>query len=162
MVVGAGLAALTVGAFAQEMKPVGLAVRAGLFMPTDSTTRAGGTGWFAFGVDYKVAEKMNASTGMDRVSVSLDFAAKNNYRVVPLLVNYTRDNGSYYISAGIGVSFSRRPTGMGVEDRARLGYQVSIGHNFETSQFPLFIEGRFLGNEKAELNGFGVYAGVRF
>jgi hypothetical protein len=149
---------------AQEtMKPVGLSVRAGFFMPTDSNTRAGGTGWFAFGVDYKLRERMMADSHIDRITVSLDYAAHNNYRVVPLLVNFVRHNGPIFYSAGIGAAFSRRPIAFGmVEDRTRFAYQVGIGYEFQTSQFPLFVEGKFFGNERPELNGVGVYAGVRF
>jgi hypothetical protein len=159
--VGAGLAVMATCAVAQEIKPVGLSIRAGLFMPTDSNTRATGNGWFAAGVEYKVMERATL-TGMDRVTVSLDYAARNNFRVVPLLANYVRDMGGFYMTAGIGVSFTRRPLAGGVEDRARFGYQLGVGHNFATSQFPLFVEAKFFGNERSEMNGFGVYAGVRF
>lgn len=160
---GVGLAVLAAGAVAQEpMKPVGLSLRAGFFMPTDSNTRAGGTGWFAFGVDYKLRERVMTDGHIDRVTISLDYAAHNNYRVVPLLVNFVRHNGPMFYSAGVGAAFSRRPVMGGVEDKTRLAYQLGIGYEFQTSQFPLFVEGKFIGNERAELNGFGIYAGVRF
>ncbi|MEZ0324750.1 MAG: hypothetical protein ACAH95_02500 [Fimbriimonas sp.] len=160
--VGAGLAVLAACAVAQDVKPVGLSVRAGLFMPTDSNTRAGGSGWFSAGVEYKVMDRMTMSGAMDQVTVSLDFASRNNFRIVPLLVNYVHHLQNFYVTAGVGVSFSRRPVGLGVEDRARFGYQLGIGHDFQTAQFPLFVEAKFFGNERAELNGFGAYVGVRF
>jgi hypothetical protein len=162
--VGACLVVMAAAVAAQEpMKPVGVSVKAGVFLPTDSNTRRGGSGWFAAGVEYKFWERPAMAAGQtDTLSVSLDYASRNNYRVVPLLVNFTRHNGPIYFTAGIGASFSRRPVATGVEDRTRLGYQVGVGYEFQTSQFPLFLEARFLGNDRAELNGLAVYAGVRF
>jgi hypothetical protein len=162
---GAGLLALVACASAQEpAKPTGLSIRAGVFIPTDTNTRRGGSGWFSAGVEYKMWERQGMMAGQsDQITISLDYAAKNNFRIVPLLANYVHHTGPVFITGGLGVSFSRRPIGGGmVEDRTRFGYQVGVGYEFATSQFPLFLEAKFMGNDRAELNGFGIYAGARF
>jgi hypothetical protein len=150
-------------AMAQDShQPAGVSARIGLFFPTDAAPRRVADNWFAFGVEYNLSTRVNPLHA-DRMTISLDHVSRGDYRSVPLLVNLYRHHGQMYFGAGVGVAFSRYPRGLDVDDRARLGYQFTVGHEFgNAGSYPIFLEGRFLGNERAELNGFGIFAGVRF
>lgn len=160
--VGALLLGAAVPALAQTdaIKPVGLSARIGLFFPTDDTQRDSATSYFAGGLDYKLPFNLRAM-GNTQLTLSLDYAAKDDYRVVPLLVNANYHRDQFYAFAGVGLAFSRRPTGGGTEDKTRFAYQAGIGYDFHTGQNPIFVEGKFIGNDWSELNGFGVFVGVR-
>jgi hypothetical protein len=155
-----------VPAFAQSTeKPIGLSARIGLFLPTEKGTRNnGGDSWFAAGLDYKYKEMFSDVPGRSSaITFSLDYAAKNDYRTVPLLVNYQVRNNEFYFFGGLGLAFSRVDRGIfGSDSDTTFAYQLGLGYDFRSGVTPLFVEGKFLGNEKTELNGFGLYAGVRF
>ncbi|CAN5414866.1 hypothetical protein BH11ARM1_BH11ARM1_04440 [soil metagenome] len=139
-------------------KPTGLSARIGVFFPTDSA--AGRTGWFAIGMDYRIAEVMSGMN-RDSYSVSLDYAGHNNFRTVPLLVNATRHMGQVYITGGLGVSFSKRPVGLNTESKTEFAYTAGIGYEFQ-GELPIFVEARYLGNGRSELSGAVLSAGFRF
>jgi hypothetical protein len=151
--------AAAVPAMAQETKPIGLAVKAGLFFPSDATAKTAGKNWFAFGVDYKLKD-LNVGMGKSSgsLSLSLDYLNKGGFRSVPVLVNYTLRSSEFYYGVGAGVSFTRIP---GLSDKTRFAFAATLGYEFQTGKTPLFIEARYLGTEKKELGGFGVFVGVR-
>jgi hypothetical protein len=75
MMVGAALVlGAAVPAFAQDSKPVGLSLRAGLFVPTDRGVRDVADSWFAGGLDYKLRDMPRASGQMNSFCLSLEFA----------------------------------------------------------------------------------------
>lgn len=153
-----------VPALAQE-KPVGLSARIGVFLPSDRATRNNSDdAWFAGGIDYKYKEMPSGVPGRSSaISFSLDFASKNDYRTIPLLVNYQIRNNDFYYFGGIGISFSRIDRGVfGTDSDTTFAYQLGAGYDYRSGVTPLFFEAKFMGNEKTELNGFGLYAGVRF
>lgn len=163
--VGAALVmGAAVPAFAQQADPVGLSLRLGLFLPTSGAARGAGDGWFGAGVDYRLLNLPNVATdGTQRsLSLSLDFASRGEFRTVPVLVNYVVRRNELYAFGGVGVSFGRVPTFGGRSDRTRFAYQIGAGYDFNQGPLPLFLEAKFLGNERSELNGFGIFAGVRF
>jgi len=164
MVGAALLAGAAVPAMAQESRPIGLSLRAGLFLPTDRGLRDVGDSWFAAGLDYRLRDfGVSATTGQQTsLTLSLDYASKSGFRTVPILVNYQIRRNELYFFGGIGLSATRIATAGGSDDKTRFAYQLGVGYDFQRGNTPLFVEGKFLGNERSELNGFGVFVGVRF
>lgn len=164
--VGAALVfGAAVPALAQDTKPLGISGRIGLLFPHDRTTRNNSDDvWFTAGVDYKYKEFATGVEGRtNAITFSLDYAAKNDYRTVPLLVNYQVSSNDFYYFGGIGISFSRIDRGVfGTDSDTTFAYQLGAGYDFRGGETPLFVEAKFLGNEKSELNAFGLYAGIRF
>jgi hypothetical protein len=103
---------------------------------------------------------MNVGMGKSgaALSLSLDYLNKGGFRTVPVLLNYTLRSSEFYYGVGLGMSFTKIP---GLGDKARLAYAATLGYEFQTGKTPLFIEARYFGNEKKELNGFGVFVGIR-
>lgn len=159
------LATLASGALAQTAEPIGLSVRAGLFFPSDGDAREEGATWFAVGADYKVSDLRfgGLNPGYSAwTSISADFVSKGDYRHVPVLFNYTARNNAFYYTAGLGVGFVRRVTANNdVSNTTELAYQVGVGYDFARGATPLFVEAKYFGSGKSEVNGFGVYAGIR-
>lgn len=164
--VGAALVfGAVVPAFAQQEKPLGLSARIGVFLPSDRQTRNNSDdAWFTGGIDYKYKDMPSGIEGStSAITFSLDFAAKNEYRTIPLLVNYQIRSNDFYYFGGIGISFSRVDQGVfGSDSDTTFAYQLGAGYDFRQGPTPMFFEAKFLGNEKNELNAFGLYAGVRF
>ncbi len=152
--------AAAVPAVAQETKPIGLAIRAGLFFPSDAAAKAVGKNWFAFGLDYKLKD-MNVGMGKSgaALSVSLDYQAKGGFTILPVLLNYTLRTTEFYY--GFGLGFSSAHSNGGAGDKIRFAYGAHVGYDFQTGKTPLFVEVRYFGNERKEFTGFGVYVGVR-
>lgn len=162
-----GLSATLVAspALAQESRPLGLALRAGLFWPTNSNTRnMEGDTWFSLGAEYKIRDLSLATmdTGMPAaLTLSLDYQGKGNFRHVPVLVNYVARNNQVFYSVGLGVGFTRVPIVGGTDDKTRLAYQLGIGYDFQQGSTPVFVEAKYFGSSRSELNGFGFFLGVR-
>jgi hypothetical protein len=184
--------ALSAMSTAQDVKPVGLSVRAGLLFPTSSYARDLGRTWFGIGVDYKISDlSMGVESAMPtRLSLSVDWYGKGEASAVPVLLNLTGTsaNGWYY-SAGAGISFTTdennlvttttggggastfmtNGTGPGgttttrqSQRRTNFAFTLAVGYNFSNVTTPVFAEARFFGHSRSELNAFGVYVGVRF
>lgn len=150
---------------AQESKPLGLSIRAGLFFPSNGDARdAEGSSWFAGGLEYKIKDFTVGGLGegyLGSISLSLDTIGKGDVKNVPLLLNYVGRKNEFFYSAGLGASFSSFDTGNGSESRTRLGYQLGVGYDFQQGRTPFFVEAKYWGNSKSEFNGFGIYAGIR-
>lgn len=148
-------------ASAQETKPIGLSIRAGLFFPSNGNAKdAEGSSWFAGGAELKVKDvnwKGVSEVQTGHLSVSLDYIGKGEFKNVPFLVNYVGRNNEWYYTAGIGASFSSFEG----DNRARLGYQLGVGYDFTQGKNPVFLEAKYWGTSKSEFNGFAVYAGIR-
>jgi hypothetical protein len=158
-------AVVTLGAFsfasAETVKPIGASVRGGLFFPSSSSAKDVGNNWFGFGVDYKVKDLNfgNSEPGFSSsLSVSVDWYGKNDFTNVPVLLNFVGRKDAFYYSAGAGLGFAKIPG----ESKTELAYQFSVGYDFVQGQTPAFLEARYLGSGRSDLNGFGIYAGIRF
>ncbi len=167
-ILATALAAIVVSAavpaLAQENKPVGLSLRGGVFLPTNSVTRdSTGNMWVGFGADYKVLSlKSNSNTNVADLSLSFDYFGKGSLRHVPLLLNYQVSSGHIFYEAGGGIGFAKVPNGDVFDDRVRFAYQAGVGFNFSNSSTtPVFVEAKYIGSARSELNGFGLYLGVR-
>lgn len=161
------LAALAaVPALAQETKPLGVSLRAGIFFPSDKDVRdIVGKTFFAGGLEYKLRDLNlgNMDTGYSgALSISADYYGKSDASSIPVLLNYVGMSNEFFYSAGIGVAFTKTTVGTVDESKSRLGYQFGIGYNFNTGKTPFFLEAKYFGvSGRSELNGFAIYAGVR-
>lgn len=160
LAVGAATSAL-----AQESKPVGLSVRAGLFFPSSSNARDIGKSWFAGGADFRLKDMNLGTTGASsssaELTVSADYYGKDNATTVPVLLNFVGHNNETYYTAGVGVGFNRFPdTAGGTNNTTRLAYQIGLGYNFQQGKSPLFLEARYWGSSNSDLNGVAVYVGI--
>lgn len=163
----AGMIAVSaaVPALAQETKPVGLSLRAGLFFPSSGDARDVGNTWFIGGAEYKLQGLNLGTTGADSstqsLSISADYYSKSNVSNVPVLLNLTGRNSELFYSIGAGLGFNRIPDGLGgTESRVRFAGQVGVGYDFMQGRSPLFVEGKYFFNQKSDLNGFAVYVGI--
>lgn len=155
-VIAAGAAGL---ASAQGYKPVGVDVRIGDFLPTDSGTQGVGNSWLDLGFDFKVFQLSPDS----HLAVSFDYAYREGYRTMPLLLNYVIRRGPVYALAGVGGNFNLIPQDDGTTyTRTTWAYDVGIGYDFmHNGGNPIFIEGRFYGDQQTNIDGFGVFLGIR-
>jgi hypothetical protein len=143
----------------------GFSARIGVFYPTADSSRQLSRTWFGAGLDYKIRDLASLSNGTYKASlgVSLDFYNRDDFRVVPVLATYTGHlSDRFYYIGGAGVAFTRIPSGNTVDERARFAYMVGVGYTISQGPNPIFVEGRFFGNDKTQANGFGLYAGIRF
>lgn len=160
------LAALVVPVFAQETKPVGLSLRAGLFFPSASVASDEGNTWFIGGLEYKLGDLNFGGVGSrtsSSYSISVDFYNKGDFGSVPVLLNYVGRTEQIYFSAGAGwSSVKRRLTNNTTKTEGEFAYQFSVGYDFVQGATPIFVEARYLGTAESDVNGFGVLVGVRF
>jgi hypothetical protein len=68
---------------------------------------------------------------------------------------------SFYYSVGGGISFNHTKFGTSSSD-TELAYQLSIGKDIVRGDQPYFVEFRYNGNTRTELNGFSIVGGIRF
>ncbi len=150
-------AALAVPALAQD-KPVGISVRIGLFAPSDAAARGAGQSWLAVGADFKLRDlSFRGRHSPSEIGISMDYASKGGFRTLPVLLNYTSHMGETYFTLGAGFAFSNDST----SDSTRFAYQGALGYDFQRGNNPLFVEVKYLGNERAVLNGFAIFLGAR-
>ena len=162
---GAVTAALAIsavaGAQARTNSEVGAAVRIGLFLPTDTKTNdVAGTGFLSFGVDYRFDVKTPRVLGLQgNIVLSLDYYRRDDYGNIPLTLNYVGRTGRYFFNLGAGVGFESLP----VRDYTGFAYTAGIGYDIpSTSTLPIFVQAKFLGSDRSQLDGVGLYVGVRF
>jgi len=165
---GAISAALAVSAVAgaqDNVKPIGLSLRAGVFLPTNSgTADVAGTGFFAFGAEYLLTYKpptflINGATS--GLSVSVDYYRRDDYGNIPILANYILAKNRFAFSAGVGVGFTTLPSGS--DSDVKFAYQVGVEYDLPTTgSLPIFLSAKYFGSENNRLNGVGLYAGIKF
>ena len=166
MLAAAGLAAAaaSTSALAQETKPIGLSVRAGMFFPSSEASRDEGATWLAAGVEFRLQD-LNfgmAQPGMSNyLSLSADYMGAGDFRSVPVLVNFVQRNNEFYWTAGAGWTFGRHMSGGSLEDRNTFAFALGLGWDFSKGSTPFFIEGRYYGGSEGDFTGFGAFVGVR-
>lgn len=159
--VSAAFALCAVASAQSPATPLGLKLRVGAFFPTnESTTDATSNALFAFGAEYRLslgAPSFGQFVG--GTSVSVDYFQKNDYGMIPVLLNYVGTRGPLSLSAGVGVGFASLPGA----NTSKFAYQLGAAYDFPTSSsVPIFVEGKFFGSEQSRLNGFGLYVGIRY
>lgn len=160
-------AAFSATAGAQEVKPMGLTVRAGAFFPTEARGKAVGKTWFGGGIEYKLGD-LNFSgspEGMSgEYSISVDYFNKGNLRNIPVNLNWVGRSQGIFYTVGAGVGMTRTVTAAAVrQNRSAFSYQVGVGYEFNKGTgTPVFVELKYIGSSKSQLNGWGAFAGIRF
>ncbi len=153
---------------AQESRPLGLTLRAGIFFPnSDAAKRNAGKQWIGGGAEYKLGDLQFANEGNSygaSYSISVDLYQKKDFRHVPVLLNYVgRSNQGIFYTAGVGVGFARELNSLNQKkNHTTFSYQVGVGYEFTKSQVPVFIEAKYVGSSRNRLNGYGIFAGIRF
>ncbi|MEI7578081.1 MAG: hypothetical protein WCK51_14415 [Armatimonadota bacterium] len=157
------LGILAVSAFADDSSTP-LTVRLGLAFPTNGTVKDAVSEFTAIGFQYKVADLSGTESYSKSGEISIDFYSRGDYRHIPVLYNYvgTSKKGDSFWSIGAGVGFIGLPSGAGTESIARLSYALGAGINLSSGQTASFIEAKFFGSQKSEVNALGFYLGVRF
>ena len=162
---GAAIAAFAVcaaaGAQTTPYQPIGASVRLGVFLPTNNRTNdVVGSGFFAFGADYRLNFKSPRLIGLDSyVEGSVDYYRRDNTGAIPVLLNYVVTTGQYFFKVGAGVSFQSLPG----DDKAGFGYQFAGGYNIpSTSRLPIFVQASFFGADRSRVNGVGLFVGTKF
>ena len=158
------VAAFAVQGSAQESKPVGLSLRAGVFFPSDSSARAEADAWLAFGAEFKIkdlhfGEQQASYSSM--LSISADYMSKGSFHNTPVLLNYVGRVNQLYYTAGAGLGFSEVPSGLGSLSDTQFAYSLAVGYDFQQARMPVFLEARYFGSSETRLNGFVAYLGVR-
>lgn len=165
----AALAAIFIGgvalANAQSNGPTGLSARIGAFFPTNTTASDLAPTWFGFGADYKLNNYGMGTVGKGMpafLSLSADFYEKNGFRGIPIGLNFNVRSGQLVFAAGVDIDFERTFN----EDTTGIGGQLAATYEFAGSgkgnYNPLFIQAKYFVSSKSELDGFGVFLGVRF
>ncbi len=154
----------TAPAIAQQTKPMGLSVRIGLFFPSSAGAKAAGKNWFGGGLEYKLGDlNYGAQKGAaTSYSISIDSFSKGNYSNTPILVNYVSRTENIYYKVGAGISMLKYPVVGGTESKSQFGYQFALGYDFNKGNMPYFAEVVWFGSTKSDVNGLGIFGGIRF
>lgn len=154
----------SLGALAQESKPLNLSIRIGKFEPAYSVARDEGKSWAAIGLDTRLktlgvsAANPSHSTYL---TLSVDNYSKGSFRATPILVNYVSRTNELYFAAGAGVTLAGEPDDDDSE-KVRLGGALSVGYDFQQGRTPLFVEVKYYFNSRNDhLSGLGIFLGVR-
>jgi hypothetical protein len=158
------LGILAVSAFADDSSTP-LSVRLGLAFPTNGTVKDAVSEFTAIGFQYKVADLSGTEAYSKTGEISIDFYSRGDYRHIPVLYNYvgTSKKGDSFWSIGAGLGFIGVPDGSGgTESIARLSFALGAGLNLSSGQTASFIEAKYFGSQKSEVNALGFYFGIRF
>ena len=162
---GAVSAALAIsaiaGAQAKSNSEVGLSARFGLFLPTNQNTNSTlGTGLLSFGVDFRLDPRTPRLFGLDsNLALSVDYFRRDQYGNIPVTLNYVARTGQYFFTVGAGVGFESLP----IRDYTGFAYTAAVGYTLPTtSSLPIFVEAKFLGADRSQIDGVGLYLGLRF
>lgn len=148
-------------------EPTGLTVRAGVFFPSERAVRdATNDIWLTAGVEYKIGnlgvpDMQNGYSAS--YSISADYYGQDDFRAVPVLVNYVGQAQQFHYSVGAGITFAKSAT---VDNKSSFGYRLALGYDFNQTKMPFFIEVGYFGvtgsDFDTDLNGFFAVAGLRF
>jgi hypothetical protein len=145
---------------AQSNGVTGLTGRIGVFLPTSRLARDISASWFAFGLDYKLQSSSVSAPTMGTLAylgLSADFYSSGNNSALPIALTYNVRSGQLVWSAGIGIDFVR----LGVNTSGLAG-QVGVAYEIGNMPNPFLVQAKYFLSSKSDLNGFGLYAGIRF
>jgi hypothetical protein len=142
-----------------DNKPIGVDARVGAFFPVDSGTQGVGNTWLDLGLDFDIKKLTPTAT----IKFSMDYSYRGDFRSLPVLLNYVLRHGPLYAFVGAGGNFNRIPQDDGsTYSKTNWAYDAGVGYDVEKNGgAPIFVEGRFFGNENSDLNGFAVFLGIR-
>ena len=137
-----------------------LTIRAGVFLPANGDAADNGKTWTSLGADVKVVPfAINSKSTNGYYSVSLDYYEKNDWRSIPLTINYNVVEGKLVYFGGLGVS-STKIAGAG----ERLVSTGTVGATYELGAYAAHdftFTAKYFFTSRAEFNGFGFYVGVK-
>ncbi|MCB0826237.1 MAG: hypothetical protein R2688_09625 [Fimbriimonadaceae bacterium] len=155
--------ALVAPAMADYDKPMGMSLRAGLYLAQGSLKNAEGQNWFVGGLEYRFRDGVTFAGAMGDYSMSLDYYGKGSFHSAPLLMNFTtRNSDNLYYSVGAGVAFIHSNFGGNSDSKMDFGYQFSLGKDLVKAGNPVFIELKYFGASDTRYNGFAIMGGIRF
>lgn len=141
-----------------------ISLRVGFDYPLIASTRSAAKEFIGIGLQRKVATVGTSENYNTDLELSIDYYGRNNFRHVPILLNYVGNSkkGDHFWSIGAGFGFIKRPVGLGTESVGRIAYQGSVGMNLSSGETASFVELKYFGSELSQLNAVGIYFGVRF
>lgn len=165
-----GLAVLAAPTFAQTTKPMGVSAKVGLFFPTANRAKSQGKQWLGVGAEYKLGDLKVANENdlySAHYSVSFDYFSKGSFTTFPLLANYVgRLQEGIWYSAGAGLNFTRELSTQGGtttrESKVGFAYAVGVSYDIKGQSMPMFVEAKYHGSSRSQLNGLILSLGVRF
>lgn len=158
----AAIAVLVAPAAAQYEKPMGMSLRAGIFMAQGDGKKFEGQNWFSIGLEKQLKEvKSDNPDYMAHWSLSLDYYGKGGFSNVPVLYNYVGRTSDFYYTAGVGVGFGRTQSA-GSDSTLDFNYSVAVGRDLNFGGNPFFVEARYFGSGRTSLSGFAFLGGIRF
>lgn len=139
-------------------------LRLGFDYPVIAATRNNAKEFYGIGLQRKVGNVRDSDQYNTALEMSIDYYGRNNYRHIPILLNYVgySKRGDSFWSVGGGFGFVKRPANGGTESIGRLAYQVGVGLNLSSGATASFVEVKFFGSEASEVNAAGIYYGIRF
>lgn len=138
--------------------------RLGFDYPVIAATRNNTKEFYGFGLQRKLNDIGSSEHYNTALELSIDYYGRNNYRHIPILLNYVgySKRGDTFFSLGGGFGFVKRPAGAGTESIGRLAFQGSVGLNLTSGATASFVEIKYFGSEASEVNSLGLYYGIRF
>jgi hypothetical protein len=155
------LAGACIGAAsAQSSGPLGISARIGGFYPSSDSARNLSSTWYSFGLDFKLSTLPSLGTGFHSyIGLSGDYIGNGGDNIIPVALTYNIRQGQMVYSAGLGPEF--RNDGDLESSSVGLGEQVGVAYEFGNMPTPIFIQAKYFFGS-SQLNGLGVFLGVRF
>lgn len=153
--------------------PMGLSVRAGAAfslnrskvtlstLKTYESTKINISG----GIDYTLGEIGTDLVDGQRCTwgASVDYQGNGTRYNIPILANFHGKMDQFEYSAGVGIGFGRafNTTSKDFKSVTGFAYQLSGRYYFQkSSENPMFVEVRYYGSNKSELNGLALQLGI--
>ena len=146
-----------------QLTPMGLILRAGIFMPTSGAGGAVGDSWFTAGAEMDLFKPGFGFIPIPldpKITLSVDAFNKSGVSAVPVLVNLRIRQGALRFSAGVGVAFADT---LDTDSSTEFAYQISAGYDLPWLGLPLTAELRYFGVQGVgtALDGFALTMGFR-
>lgn len=157
-----GTAAIATVSVAQTQALNGMSARIGVFAPSASFARdVEGGRWFYFGLDYRIPHYTFGENAHPYISA--DVYSKGSFTSVPLLLNVKQKSGNFTYGVGAGAAFTRGLETSGASyTETSFGYSFVLAYDLTKGFQPIFLEGKFHGNSRTDLNGYSLAIGTRF
>jgi hypothetical protein len=146
-----------------QLTPMGLMLRAGIFMPTSGAGGAVGDSWFTAGAEMDLFKPGFGFIPLPldpKITLSVDAYNKSGVSAVPVLMNLRIRQGALRFSAGVGLAFSDT---LDDDSSTEFAFQVSGGYDLPWLGLPLTAELRYFGVQGVgtALDGFAFTIGFR-
>ena len=152
----------SVGVTQEVIKPLGLLIRAGFFVPSTGEASVDSKGWITGGAEMSLAGlglKVPGFGVNTELTFSIDTYNNAGFSSIPILLNVVTKSGDFHITGGAGVSFAKRA---GFTSATRFSYQIGAGYTMGAAT-PIVFEVRWRSVEGvgSTLDGFCFTVGVK-